>query len=99
MPVDALYVDMMIEVYVDVFGGYIKSCVHNWREYNLTEIEVFKSILDVYRPKKIEGVYRILNYDLHNLSQVLKQHSSDARFVPLISSDFWSQVEYMFKKI
>ena len=50
MPVDALYVDMMIEVYVDVFASYIKSLVQNWREFNLTEIEVFKAILGVYRP-------------------------------------------------
>lgn len=42
MPVDPLYVDMMIEIYVNVFSGYIKSCVRNWREYNLTEIEVLK---------------------------------------------------------
>jgi hypothetical protein len=71
MPVDALYVDMMIEIYVNVFSGYIKSCVRNWREYNLTEIEVLKHILDVYRPKKVEGIYRILNYDLPSLEQVL----------------------------
>jgi hypothetical protein len=96
MPVDALYVDMMIKVYVNGFGGYIKSCVQYCKDYNFTEIEVFKSILDVYRPKKIEGVYNILNFDLHNLSQVLKQHSSDAQFVPIISSDFWSEVEYVF---
>jgi len=90
MPVDALYVDMMIEIYVNVFSRYIKSCVRNWREYNLTEIEVLKHILDVYRPKKVEGIYRILNYDLASLEQILLQNCSDARFVPLISNDFWS---------
>ena len=67
MPADALYVDMMIEVYVDVFASYIKSLVQNWREFDLTEIEVFKAILSVYRPVNTDRQDRILNYDLPTL--------------------------------
>jgi|LauGreDrversion4_2_1035121.scaffolds.fasta_scaffold420003_2 hypothetical protein len=36
VPVHALYVDMMIEVYVEILGNYIQSLVQNWREFNFT---------------------------------------------------------------
>ena len=68
---DALYVDMMIEVNLGVFRAFIKSSRHDCWGKNLTELEVFKSILDVFRPREIEGVNLILNYDRQNISQVL----------------------------
>lgn len=81
---------MMIEFYVDVFASYIKLLVQNWREFNLTEIEVFKSILSVYRPISIDRQERILNYDLQTLITTIKQNCTDPQFVPLISDEFWT---------
>ena len=49
-PVEPLYIEMMIEFYVEVFGGFMRDIIRKWREFNLAELHVFRSILNVYRP-------------------------------------------------
>lgn len=48
--IDPNYVEEMVEFYTVIFVGYVVDLTKKWREYNLTDLHLFKSIIEVFRP-------------------------------------------------
>lgn len=48
--IDPNYIEEMVEFYTVIFVGYVVDLTKKWREYNLTDLHLFKSIIEVFRP-------------------------------------------------
>jgi hypothetical protein len=84
----------MFEFYDDIFERYVITLAESCRTFDLTDISVFKAILEVYRPLQgSDGELKILNCGV----QAYRLNKAAGRFyLPFFKEDVWNHLEYLY---